>query len=193
VRAHPLQQVPVAADGGCELPVGQVPAHRIDHGRVMGQAVRVDSAGDLRAVVRHAGHVRPCVSVPRAARAGRAGGQDSDGASGPSSYKVTNARPAACVVTPGGPTNPKQDSRDVSQSASQTHPQRHHVTSSLSVARVIVPGAASRGVPPARWARHETDHVPERSPGAHDHRPGRCAGGRQGSPRAAAEPDISSS
>ncbi|XXZ47579.1 hypothetical protein AAGT00_01040 (plasmid) [Streptomyces cavourensis] len=47
------------------------------------------------------------------------------------------------MVTPGEPTNPKQDSRDVSQSEGQTHPQRHHVTSSLSVE--LVDGGLRRG------------------------------------------------
>jgi hypothetical protein len=70
-------------------------------------------------------HMRRTFGTPQA-RAGRAGGQDSDGASGPSSSEVTNARPAAYVVTAGGPTNPKQDSRNVSQAEGQTHRQRHH-------------------------------------------------------------------
>lgn len=67
VRAHPVQQVAVATDGGGELPVGEVSADPVDHRGVVGHAVGVDSAGDLRDVVRHAGHVRPCVSVPAGA------------------------------------------------------------------------------------------------------------------------------
>ena len=117
-----------AWDGGGELPVGQVPADGVDHCGVVGQAVGVDSACDLRAVVRHAGRVRPCECVPRAACAGRAGGQDSDGASGPSSYEVTSARPAACVVT--SRVDRQIPNRTVEMSVSgwlQTRPRRHHV------------------------------------------------------------------
>jgi hypothetical protein len=55
VGAYPVQQVAVAADGGGELLIGQVPADRVDHRGVVGLAVRVDSAGNLRGVVRHAG------------------------------------------------------------------------------------------------------------------------------------------
>lgn len=55
--------------------------------------------GKRRASRTHAGHVRPCgVAVPRATRAGRAGGQDSDGACGPGAREVISARPAACTA-----------------------------------------------------------------------------------------------
>ena len=60
-------------------------------------------------------------------RAGRAGGQDSDGASRPSSYEVTNVRPVAyAMILRSEPTSPLQDNQRVGQSLGQTRPKEHH-------------------------------------------------------------------
>jgi hypothetical protein len=90
IRLQPAHQSSVAGRGRRKLSIAELATHGVERRCVVGLAVGVYTAGNIRRCGGHAGHCRPSSVCPdRSARGGWAGRQASDGRLCAGSYEVT--------------------------------------------------------------------------------------------------------
>src|SRR5665648_152484 len=166
IRLQPVHQGSVAGRGRRKLSIAELATHGVERRAVVGLAVGVDTAGDIRRCGGHAGHCRPSSVCPdRSARGGWAGGQASDGRLCAGSYEVTP--PDRARAKRHHPTGRQIERRTAKsrQAIGESDPAggaRYILTGyrRRSSTRMVAPKAFSASSKNAKWWAHQSSEPP---------------------------------